>query len=72
MSTEHEQIVDILALLYPETESVPREERIQKMVELFDTAQSARSALHVAKKHVRDLERAWQQSQSRDDLRGAV
>jgi hypothetical protein len=58
MSFEHEQIVDILALLYPDAESVPREKRIEKMAELFDTEQSARSALHVAKKHIRDLQQA--------------
>lgn len=66
MSVEHEQIVDILALLDPNTEMVPREERIKKMVELFDTAQSARAALHVAKKHIHDLRNAWQQRDSRE------
>jgi hypothetical protein len=36
------------------------------MVELFDTAQSARAALHVAKKHIHDLRNAWQQRDSRE------
>jgi hypothetical protein len=66
MRIEHEQIVDILAMLYPDTETVPREERIAKMVALFNTPQSAQAALHVAKKHIRDLQNAWQQRDSRE------
>jgi hypothetical protein len=53
-------------MLYPDTETVPREERIAKMVALFNTPQSAQAALHVAKKHIRDLQNAWQQRDSRE------
>jgi hypothetical protein len=72
MSVEHEQIVDILALLDPNTEIVPRAERIEKMVKLFDTAESAQAALYVAKEHIRDLQRAWRQCDSPDGSQGVV
>lgn len=57
MPNQHEHLVDILAVLFPDSRDVPRERRIQRAREIFNTEQSASAALSVATKHVDDLTR---------------
>jgi hypothetical protein len=58
MSNHLEQFIDILAVLYPDTRAVPREQRVETLKRLFNTDRSAASALAVATKHIDDLQLA--------------
>jgi superfamily II RNA helicase len=70
-SNYHEQFVDILAVVYPDTRTVPREHRVKTLKGLFNTDQSAASALAVATKHIDDLQQALDEriSKQRADSR---